>query len=400
MSGLEVGIGGDLVKKFILHNLPKIQEIGKGVLKGAKDELRLTLEKTYKAYLEETLKKHTFTKSFFLRNSSVGLYEFYVPIALRMEKRTINDPNFSNLSESSKRIVVLGSGGCGKSILMKHLFISCISAQFQVPVFIELREYNNEKTTLMGLIEATLSSFSFDFDSIFIKKAIIKGHYAFIFDGFDEVSLKKRNKLIQDIQKLSKIGKGCTIIISSRPDDVFSGINEFDIYQVKNLSLTSACMLVEKLPFDGEIKKKFVDKLKQGLFEKHTSFLSNPLLLSIMLLTYGQNAEIPGKLTLFYNQAYEALFQRHDALKAGFKRERRTNLDIRDFERVFSTFCLQTYDKRQFAFSKTQALNYISKIGRHLSLDIPNECFLDDALKATCLLPAFGKRSKTLWNKL
>ncbi len=41
-----------------------------------------------------------------------------------------------------------------------------------------------------------------------------------------------------------------------------------------------------------------------------------------MLLTYGQSLDIPNKLNIFYNQAYEVLFQRHDTLKGGFQRNK------------------------------------------------------------------------------
>jgi hypothetical protein len=55
-----------------------------------------------------------------------------------------------------------------------------------------------------------------------------------------------------------------------------------------------------------------------------------------MLLSYGQSASIPNKISVFYNQAYEALFERHDVLKDGFRRKRLTPLDIQDFARVFA----------------------------------------------------------------
>ena len=381
---------GKIVASFIAKNIPFIVEISNNVLKGANREIQIRLENTYKAYLEETASKYSRTKSFFIRNTPVGLYDFYVPIAVTSEKTNIADPTYYNLNRNSKRIVILGTGGCGKSVLMKHLFLSCISSKEQVPVFIELREMNISQTSLMGMLSGALNSDTYSFDQKYIEKAIKKGHFAFILDGYDEVSNDLKKKLLTEIKALSKKGKECSIIISSRSDDVFSGIDEFDIYNVQKLSLDSACSLVDKLPFDQEIKTNFSKELKNGMYEKHESFLSNPLLLSIMLLTYGQNAEIPTKLSIFYNQAYEALFQRHDALKGGYKRERCTNLDIQDFAKVFSLFCLQTYDKRLFGLSRMEALSYIEKSKSHLSKEFSNEAYLEDALKATCLLVEDG----------
>ena len=379
-----------MVASFVADNISSIVEIGNDVLKGANREIKVRLERSYKAYLEESAQKYSQTKSFFIRNTSVGLYDFYVPIAVTSDNTNVYNPTFCNLNKKSKRIVILGTGGCGKSVLMKHLFLGCISTKEQVPVFIELRELNSSHTNLISMVSEALNSDSYSFDQKYIDKAIRRGHFAFILDGYDEVRNDLRRKLISEIKSLSEKGKQCSIIISSRPDDVFSGIDEFDIYHVQKLSLDAACKLVDKLPFDQEIKKSFINELSGGMYEKHKSFLSNPLLLSIMLLTYGQNAEIPTKLSIFYNQAYEALFQRHDAIKRGYKRKRCTDLDIQDFAKVFSIFCLQTYDKRLFVLSRMESLNYIEKSKSHLSKLFSNEAYLDDALKATCLLVEDG----------
>jgi hypothetical protein len=152
------------------------------------------------------------------------------------------------------------------------------------------------------------------------------------------------------------------------------------------LDLYQAIELVRKLPFDEALKEKFCTNLSSGLFENHISFLSNPLLLSIMLLTYGENAEIPSKLSIFYNQAYEALFRRHDAYKGGYSRDRQTDLDIQDFSRVFSLFCLQTYQKRLFKMSRLTCIEIIEKSLKQLNIIANPNHYLSDLLSAACLM--------------
>ena len=144
--------------------------------------------------------------------------------------------------------------------------------------------------------------------------------------------------------------------------------------------------LVQKLPLDDSVKERFIDSLNNGLYEKHVSFLSNPLLLSIMLLTFGDTAHIPDKLSIFYQQAYDSLFQKHDALKGGFQRDRRTKLDIQDFARVFSAFCVQSYDQRQFSFTYSQALQYFDKARNISGLEFESEEVLQDSMQAVCLM--------------
>jgi len=179
-------------------------------------------------------------------------------------------------------------------------------------------------------------------------------------------------------------------MVSSRPDQEFAGWSQFSVFKAKALTLSQACSLVDKLPYDEELKTKFIGDIKDGLFEKHQSFLSNPLLLSIMLLTYGHSADIPNKLSIFYNQAYEALFQRHDAMKGAYQRDKLTNLDIQDFARIFSAFSVQTYDKRIFSFSSSDAIKFLEKSKNIVNVKFDPQAYLTDALQAVCLLVEEG----------
>jgi hypothetical protein len=262
------------------------------------------------------------------------------------------------------------------SVIQKH----------KVPVFLELRELNQTEQPLLDLIKDTLHSNHFSLDDDYIDKALKNGHFALLFDGFDEIDGSLRKSVSQQLLNLAKNYDQNHILVSSRPDDEFSGWAAFNVFQVDALTLEQANELVEKLPFDEELKSKFLEDLHAILFEKHTSFLSNPLLLSIMLLTYGQSADIPNKLSIFYNQAYEALFHRHDALKGGFKRERASKLDIQEFARVFSAFCVQTYDKRMFQFSRSEALDYLEKSKKILDKEFNTSDYLRDLLQAVSLL--------------
>ena len=275
-------------------------------------------------------------------------------------------------------------------MLMRHLVLNAILQKIKVPIFIQLQRLNQSDLDLNGLIQQTLSENKFKLDVEYIAKAIKEGHFVLFLDGLDEVIETRRQETSQSIQDFARVNDQNTVVVSSRPDQELEGWQEFTLLKVQPLSLDLAHELVSKLPYDDELKAKFLEELRTSLFKKHESFLSNPLLLSIMLLTYGQSANIPEKLNVFYNQAYEALFERHDALKGGYRRVRRTKLDIQDFAKVFSAFCLQSYDKGQLEFSRVEALDLIDKTKVIVSLDTSKEDFLKDSLQAVCLLVEDG----------
>ena len=377
---------GKLVVEFVAANLDKILSVAREAIGEINHERRVKLRATYTNYLTNARLRYSKAKSFFVRNRPTNLYDYYVPVSLQCDSITIPEPSPSACFEQAKRIVISGSGGCGKSVLMRHLFLSSIRDTTYVPVLIELRDLNSTDANISDLICDTLNRFGLDTSERYLKKALEAGHFALFLDGIDEVFPSQRAKLIDDVSDLSVKYPQCPIVLSTRPDDEVQSLDEFMIFAMRPLNLCQAVNLIRKLPYDNEIQIKFADDLQNGLFEQHQSFLSNPLLLSIMLLTYGENAEIPQRRSVFYNQAYEALFQRHDASKGGFRREKETELDIHDFARVFALFCLQTYERRLFKMSRVQALEFIGKSKTSLGFQFSPEAYLRDLLSATCLL--------------
>tara|TARA_R110002126_G_scaffold177399_1_gene326341 strand:- start:142 stop:1926 length:1785 start_codon:yes stop_codon:yes gene_type:complete len=381
---------GKFAADFIAANIDSIWNIAKSSYTNFDETLKLKLKTSYSTYISNTREKYAKSRSFFIRSQPVDLYDYYVPTELSCGKHRIATPKFSSCTEKSTRLIITGSGGSGKSVLIRHLFLDCISQKKYIPLLLELRDLNFESISLDEFILETLETYGFSTNAQFVNKAKKEGHFCFFLDGYDEVNYSQRKKLIKQIKSISEKYRLCPIFISSRPDESFHGIDGFSIYQILPLTLRSASNLIKKLPYDEDIKTKFSSALEDGLFEKHESFLSNPLLLSIMLLTYGENAEIPSKLSIFYNQAYEALFQRHDANKAGYSRDRLTKLDIQDFSKVFSIFALQTYEKRAFKMPRTDCITYIEKSRDSLKKDFKPEDYLTDLLSAACLLVEDG----------
>lgn len=379
-----------MAAEFVAQNIERFYNTGKDVVKGATDKVRLHLNSSYKDYLACVAERHSKGKSFFIRHEPTTLYDFYVPIGVSNEKNKISQASINGISALNRFAVITGGGGSGKSMLMRHLLLDAIKQKQKVPVLLELRELNESGQSLLDYIKETLRSNRFSLDDDYIEKALKAGHFALLFDGLDEVAFSLRKGVIKQLFQLAKNYDQNTILLSSRPEPEFFGWPGFSVFNVDALTLEQAVELVSKLPFDDDLKTKFLRDLQDRLFVKHHSFLSNPLLLSIMLLTYGESADIPDKLSLFYSQAYETLFQRHDALKAGFQRDRLTKLNIQDFARVFSAFSIQTFDRRLFQMSGTDALEYIKQAQKLVGIKFNPDDYLKDAEQAVCLLVEDG----------
>ena len=117
-------------------------------------------------------------------------------------------------------------------------------------------------------------------------------------------------------------------------------------YALRNPSTrpSQAVELIQRLDFDEATKNSFISLMQKELFASHAEFLKIPLLCVVMLLTYSDAGRISRKKHEFYEDAFNALWSKHDARKqAGFEREKYTGLDKNEFMRLLSAFCASSY---------------------------------------------------------
>lgn len=395
----------ELALKMITGALSESLSKGKGIIKRITDDTRLKLETSYRDYLKCAYERYSKAKSFLIRDESTLLYDFYIPAGIKCGKREKQEASIFNFEINSRFSVIKGSAGSGKSMLMRYLFLQTIEKQVRIPIFVELRKLNNFEGTVLDYLLIELSENKFALDKDYLLKALEAGHFAIFFDGFDELSASKREGVTKEISKIIANYDKNIIIISSRPDDEFSSWNLFDIWTITPLDLEQALKLVRKVPaknIDTETRKKFLVDLENDLFDKHKSFLSNPLLLSIMVITYANSGDVPQKQSIFFESAYTALYEKHDALKGAFKRERKTPLDILEFKKIFSAFSTITFNilintenyflRTSLRFSKTDGLNLVNtaKEISDVTTEFKSEDFLQDCIKAVCLLMEDG----------
>jgi hypothetical protein len=111
----------------------------------------------------------------------------------------------------------------------------------------------------------------------------------------------------------------------------------------------------------------------------------------MMLMTYDQYAHIPDKIHIFYEQAFETLFFKHDAAKgAGFRRKMYTDLAINDFKDCLSALCISSYYKQKFQFSEAEILAYINKAAQSEKIELKERDFMRDLLESVCILQRDG----------
>jgi len=379
-----------IVAEFISNQIDRLLVAGKSVYTSTVGKIELRLEKTYKEYLTNLLNDYSYSKSFFVRDEPQKLYKFFVNLSGVCNREIIEKINIKTIAHVNSKIIISGQAGCGKSIISKHLLVNSIVHKTHVPIYVELRRLNGSKKCFEEFVFYTLKTHGVNLKKEYLEKSLELGHFLILLDGFDELEMTIRDAISSDIKEFVERYSKNTYVLTTRPDERVESWDSFSVIRVQPLDLEKAIELVSKLPFNSDEKKGFIELLQGTLFDSHRSFLSNPLLLTIMILTYRQSADIPKKLSIFYWQAYEALFQRHDSFKGAYCRDRICSLDIQDFSKVFSAFCVHTYDDNKYSFARDEILKYFKFSTDVTGLDVEPEGFLKDCLQAVCLIVEDG----------
>jgi len=175
-------------------------------------------------------------------------------------------------------------------------------------------------------------------------------------------------------------------IISSRPSDRYISWHRFEELGIVPLNKKDAVSLIKKVDLDKEIKDKFIKRLNDSLFYTHKEFASNPLLLTIMLLTFNYYAEVPNKMYVFYERAFETLLCSHDATKGAYKRELSCGLQRDEFEEFVYIVSFILYAKRKFKFSSKELKDAIIEVCNIKEINVDKQSIIDDMLNSICIL--------------
>lgn len=352
----------------------------------------------FKNYLEKAVSYYSTKKTLLYAEKPHPFYELYVCNDVKYHKYritgakdtkpeiTISDATIEKLEAESKYIIIEGIGGVGKSMFLTHLFLSSSqTSEYSgiVPLFLSLKDYKDTTDNVVDFIWKSVC----EYDSEISRKDIIGSlqnkELVLLLDGFDEIQTSVRESFQSDLEAFIKSYNGNTIIMTSRPIyDSFVSFSKFSVFDIMPLTKKQALTLIDKLEFwDEAAKKSFMEALDNRLYSSHLQFASNPLLLTIMLMTYSSFGEVPAKMHVFYSKAYETMARLHDASKGSFKRPLHTNLTPEEFAGYFAEFCARTYRDEMLEFDERSFNAYMSKVLRGTSAEskgiTPHDFFLD-----------------------
>jgi hypothetical protein len=353
----------DLARKILEPLASKLFSEVTGI---AKDKWR-RYTNSFERYLAEVENKHKYFSSQVFANEGQLLENYYIPLTLQKagsaantKKRIVVDAYPIDLIDVYKDVLIVDTAGMGKSTLLKFIFLRSLGFGRAIPIFIELRKISKEKNLQNFMLEE-LKLVNDDGNKRLLEQCLHEGIFTFFLDGFDEIPDDDKKFVSEQILQLKEASNSSRFILSSREEQSLSYLAEFHRFNIKPLSKEEAFDLIKKISPDAKIAHSLIEKVKAQPQESLSEFLVNPLLVSLLVKSFLHSPILPVRLSEFYRQVFDALFQTHDAKKelGGFSRRKRSGLDLDRFHKTLRALGVLSYQASKLEFSVDELLTQI-----------------------------------------
>ncbi|MCW3474305.1 NACHT domain-containing protein [Limobrevibacterium gyesilva] len=349
---------------------------------------------TYGDYLDRKGALLSSVRNIIYTNKSTALYDIYVPSRFLPNDRTadqIINMLCENIDDPKKRpthaLTIVGGAGAGKSFFMRHAFFHIQNiGSGRIPIFLEPRSFNR-------MILANLETRIFDdFTSLGtsitreqITVGLRSGLFVLLLDGIDELKIGIQSHYLNEISDFIKKFPLCPILISSRPSQKFHSLPTNEIVRIGRMTEIAATDLIGRLEYADNTKNAFIKLLRGGLYNTHYDYVSIPLLCTIMLLTFSDSGRISSKRHEFYEDAFLALWSKHDIRKEGFEREKFSGLQKKDFLRLVAAFAVSSYGRGDYEMRDSDLRRHFEQAISLSGITCQEDEFIQDLTISTCL---------------
>ncbi|WP_422403034.1 NACHT domain-containing protein [Pseudomonas sp. GZD-209] len=337
-------------------------------------------------------------KTIWSPEKEISLRKFYHTSSIRTEHKKVAVNSIEDLPPGN--LVVEGIVGQGKSIFMRHLALSAISCETKtVPILIELRDIT-EKRTLTDCITAALKSLGIEANPDVLDYLCRSGKITLILDGFDEIPSDYISRTLVEINEFSYIYDKMKIIISSRPRSSIQNATGFYVIQLADIAPQEYESFLAKLIPTSTKRLEILNAL-DDCHENIKGVISTPLMLTLIVMIYQTQKDIPTTLSGFFEKLFGVVFSKHDKLKAGFNRQHNTKLSEDELKELFEIFCfMAVYSRIGRSMTSEEFDRVFSLSSRYnANLKCKNSDYRKDIINVACLMLEEGLDTVTFLHK-
>lgn len=378
---------------------PLINDLYKGAKKIGARGFQKWEEKTFPRKLARRVRAIDEVKTIWSPEKEISLASFYYPSKLIVEGKPKLATRLAELE--GKNSVIEGTVGQGKSILLRNLAIEEILSNDakRLPIFVELRSLSS-KLTLQQAIIKQLSSYDIEIDDDSLSYLQRSGRLAYLLDGFDELDESLEKETLYELEFLSQKYPELLIVVTSRPNNAVQKSAAFRVIPVAPLVSGDYTPFISKLGISTTQAVQIREAIRKSP-SKLTSLISTPLMLTMVVIVYQSEYEIPETLPEFFDKLFHVVFTRHDKLKAAYSRKHHSGLSERKLQNLFEAFCFMSMQNN---FTRSLSLEQFEKAFNE-AIEYVEDCKCDsdkfklDLTKVACLMIEEGLDTTTFLHK-
>lgn len=249
------------------------------------------------------------------------------------------DVNYSQLFNYSNKSVILGNPGAGKSILVKSIICNILNKNYKdfnkveiieyLPFRIELRKYLSFKKQNRGNILKYLNSLleeEYGITSMtetLLEKILKEQDNIIFFDGLDEIfKIEDKIEIKNDIENFHNSFPLTKSITTSRIigyEEAKLNDEEFCEFTIENFNDSQIEEYLQKwYEKEEDNQERRIIEINGFLEKKHEidfELVSNPLLLSLIVIIYRNTLALPESKLEIYQSCTKTLVEKWDASK-------------------------------------------------------------------------------------
>ena len=259
--------------------------------------------------------------------------------------------------EQHSKLMILGKPGAGKTTFLKRLATLCNLGEFQagcVSIFITLKDFAEAKGQpgLLAYITQQWSDCGFR-DTAIADILLSQGRGLVLLDGLDEVRETDHDRVLQEIRNFTTQFRTCQFVMTCRiaaQEYTFEQFTEVEVADFNDEQIAEFAKKWFQAKEDSVKSETFIQKLKDN--KPIQELATNPLLLTLLCLVFGEAADFPRNRSELYKEGLDVLLKKWDS-KRNIERDKvYKQLSLKRKEDLLSHLALDMFGRGDYFFKQ------------------------------------------------